>query len=81
VWFEPNPIKATATCYQQIRTQPGVDSSILWLGEYGTDGPTEPAQARLETNKPRGQGTKAFDAKVLDAKVLDAKVLDACQDA
>jgi hypothetical protein len=35
----------------------------------------------LETNKPRGQGTKAFDAKVLDAKVLDAKVLDACQDA
>jgi hypothetical protein len=76
VWFEPNPIKATATCYQQIRTQPGVDSSILWLGEYGTDGPTEPAQARLETNKPRGQGTK-----VLDAKVLDAKVLDACQDA
>jgi hypothetical protein len=30
----------------------------------------------VETNKPRGQGTK-----VLDAKVLDAKVLDACQDA
>jgi hypothetical protein len=35
----------------------------------------------LETNKPRGQGTKVLDAKVLDAKVLDAKVLDACQDA